>query len=103
MKLRHTMEIIKILSFLLLLTSVLYSQNAPLVISGTCPIGKPGVPYSCVMTASGGKPPYHWSVPALPVGLTSKISTDTTTFTISGTPTILFSPSAPTLVKPLVK
>jgi hypothetical protein len=70
---------------LMFLASVLYSQTTPTVISGTCLTVEPNVPYTCVMTASGGKLPYHWSIPALPHGLTAKISTDTTTLTISGT------------------
>src|SRR5579862_7961688 len=48
-----------------------------------------GVPYSATCTASDGIAPYTWSISAgsLPNGLTLTPSGDTTTATISGTPT----------------
>ncbi|HXA19198.1 MAG TPA: IPTL-CTERM sorting domain-containing protein [Thermoanaerobaculia bacterium] len=53
---------------------------------GTLPGGWPGVPYSEVITASGGTAPYTFVVAGtLPPGLTP--STTQTTLTISGTPT----------------
>jgi hypothetical protein len=53
----------------------------------TLPGGWPGVPYSEVITASGGTAPYTFVVAGtLPPGLTS-LQTTPTTLTISGTPT----------------
>lgn len=52
------------------------------VSTATLPDATPGVPYSAVLAATGGEPPYSWSVSGLPAGLTS-----TTAGAIGGTPT----------------
>lgn len=57
------------------------STPAPLVISGTLPYGQVGQPYTATLSASGGVPPYNWSVSGLPAGLALNNGT------ISGTPT----------------
>jgi hypothetical protein len=59
---------------------------APLVLTTTdLPSATQGVSYSATLTASGGTPPYNWSITAgsLPAGLTLNPSTGL----ISGTPT----------------
>jgi hypothetical protein len=45
--------------------------RAPLAVTGTLPSGTTGVPYGAAVAASGGVPPYNWSVKAgqLPPGL----------------------------------
>ncbi len=53
------------------------------VATGSLADGTVGAPYSQPVQASGGTPPYRWSVRGLPAGL----SIDPTTGTISGTPT----------------
>ena len=58
---------------------------APLqVTSGALPDGQVGVPYQTALTASGGVPPYNWTVAnALPQGLSLNASSGA----IAGTPT----------------
>jgi hypothetical protein len=55
------------------------------VLTTSLPSGTVGVPYSAQLAASGGKPPYKWTVVSgsLPPGLTL----DPTTGIISGVPT----------------
>jgi hypothetical protein len=45
---------------------------APLQITTACPVITPGVAYQCQFTATGGTPPYHWSIIGgiVPPGLT---------------------------------
>jgi hypothetical protein len=62
-------------------------QPPPLAITTTLlPGGTVGVAYSATLSASGGTPPYTWSLASgsLPVGLTL----DTTTGGLNGTPTV---------------
>ncbi|MHB8681558.1 MAG: Ig domain-containing protein [Acidimicrobiales bacterium] len=67
------------------------SATLPIAISGSLSITSPsplagatvGQPYSVTLTASGGSPPYTWSATGLPPGLAVNSSTGT----ISGTPT----------------
>ena len=54
----------------------------PLTISGTLPYAQVGQPYSAVLSAAGGVPPYTWSASGLPAGLS--LGSDGA---ISGTPT----------------
>lgn len=66
--------------------SITVSPQSPLSITTTSlPGGYVSVPYSATLGATGGVPPYTWSVPpgTLPVGLTLAASTGV----ISGTPT----------------
>jgi Putative Ig domain len=44
-----------------------------------------GAGYNCSITVTGGKGPFTWTVSGLPTGLSSSVSADTTTLTISGT------------------
>jgi hypothetical protein len=55
------------------------------VVTTTLPTGIVGVPYSAQLVASGGKPPYRWTLApgSLPPGLTL----DPATGIISGVPT----------------
>lgn len=48
-----------------------------------------GVPYSATCTASGGIAPYSWAISAgaLPAGIALSVAPDTTSATVSGTPT----------------
>lgn len=47
------------------------------ITNASCPGGSAGVPYSCILTATGGTPPYTWSLSAgaLPAGLTLAAAT----------------------------
>lgn len=58
----------------------------PLAITSAAPdAGTVGVPYSFTFTATGGVPPYTWSVTA--GALESGLSLDPTSGILSGTPT----------------
>jgi hypothetical protein len=61
------------------------NKHALRVATSSLPPGEVGVPYSAQLTASGGKPPYKWSISAgaLPPGLTLNSATGV----ISGIPT----------------
>jgi hypothetical protein len=52
------------------------------------PNGTVGTAYSSVVKASGGCTPYKWTIPsgALPVGVTAKVSSTTTSLNFAGTP-----------------
>ena len=65
-------------------STLLTVQAAPLAVTTTAlPAGVVGIAYSSALSASGGTPPYSWSVtPALPPGLVLNPSTGN----ISGTP-----------------
>jgi hypothetical protein len=52
------------------------------IVTATLPNGVVGVAYTAALTASGGVPPYAWTVTGLPAGVTA-----TGDGTISGTPT----------------
>lgn len=52
----------------------------------SCTTGSVGQPYSCQIADTGGKSPFTWSVTGLPAGLSSTVSSDTTSVTISGAP-----------------
>jgi len=52
------------------------------IVTATLPNGVVGVAYTAALTASGGVPPYAWTVTGLPAGITA-----TGDGTISGTPT----------------
>jgi serine protease len=58
---------------------------APTVTTTTLPAGQVGIPYSAAVAATGGTPPYSWSVAAgtLPAG----VDLDTNTGALTGTPT----------------
>jgi hypothetical protein len=59
--------------------------TAPLITTTSLPNGKVGVLYSATLSASGGMPPYTWSIVSgsLPAGLTLASNTGV----ISGKPT----------------
>lgn len=52
----------------------------------SCTTASVGQAYSCQIADTGGKSPFTWSVTGLPAGLSSTVSGDTTSDTISGTP-----------------
>jgi len=66
----------------------------PLTITGaaTCPTAaQVGVFYTCTFTASGGTPPYHWTIipPSELDGLTMTVSgANSQTLTVSGKPLV---------------
>lgn len=64
-------------------------------LSSSCTAATAGSSYSCPITVSGGKAPFTWSVTGLPKGLTTSVSADTTTLTISGTPQAQAAIAAP--------
>ncbi|HUC30347.1 MAG TPA: LamG-like jellyroll fold domain-containing protein [Candidatus Acidoferrum sp.] len=53
--------------------------------------------YSAMVQVIGGKPPYNWMASNLPVGLTTTVSTDTTTLSISGSPNPSNLPGTPVM------
>jgi large repetitive protein len=74
----------------LLLAVVSPSFASTITISTTSvPNGTVQTAYSAMITASQGCTPYKWALAsgALPVGVTAKASTSTTSFNLSGTPT----------------
>lgn len=73
-------------------------QAAPLtIVTVSCPNGTVGVPYTCQLQASGGTPPYTWSISSgsLPAGL----ALDPTSGLISGTP---IAPTTPAMNSPIL-
>jgi len=80
------------LAFFLVVSTVLFLFPSPVLAAPTIfppvlPSGQVGVSYLQALIASGA-PPYTWNFFGLfPPGLTYTISVDTTTATISGTPT----------------
>jgi Putative Ig domain len=74
--------------------SVTISPATLHVATTSLPSGQIGIPYSSTLTASGGTPPYQWSVSrALPPGLTLAAATGV----ISGTPTTVENAEAITV------
>ena len=75
--------------------SVTINATTLRVATASLPSGQVGTPYSTTLAASGGTPPYQWSVSsgALPPGLTLAVSTGV----ISGTPTTAENAEAVTL------
>jgi hypothetical protein len=64
---------VKLAFIMLLLTPVSVKAQALVTITTVnCPSVTVGVPYKCQLQATGGTPPYHWTVSAgtLPTGLT---------------------------------
>src|SRR4051812_49950376 len=53
------------------------------------PAGTVNKAYSAAIQASGGCPPYSWTITSgsLPAGITKKVSSTTTSLNLSGTPT----------------
>ena len=51
------------------------------------PLGVPNQPYSALLTAAGGTPPYFWSTPGASILQSYGVSLNPTTGQISGTPT----------------
>src|SRR5215510_14549086 len=53
------------------------------------PNGTVKIPYSAVVSASGGCTPYKWAIVsgALPAGVSAKASSSTTSLTLAGSPT----------------
>jgi hypothetical protein len=80
--------------FLAFLTQI-HAQTPLSISTVNCPTVQMGVPYFCQLTATGGTPPYTWTVSALPSGLTL----DPKTGVISGTVPIPPQPAPPTNVK----
>jgi streptogramin lyase len=70
-------------------TSTTPPISAPVfIITPSLPDAVVGKLYSATVQVIGGQPPYqNWVVSSLPGGLTTTVSADTTTLTISGTPT----------------
>ncbi len=66
-------------------TVLTVNSGALTIATGSLPAGTVGIPYSATLMATGGSPPYTWSlaIGALPAGLTLAANTGV----ISGTPT----------------
>jgi len=84
--------------------TITVTAGAPPPVNGACGQGTNGQFYSCTFTATGGTPPYDWSIVSgiLPPGLTGATSTNVATndtFTISGIPNVAFV-SPPGLFNP---
>jgi hypothetical protein len=66
-------------------TLVQTGASVPLdIITSACPNGTVGAAYSCQLTASGGAPPYTWSITA--GALANGLSLNASTGMVSGTP-----------------
>jgi streptogramin lyase len=78
-------------------TSTTPPVSAPLFITtASLPDAVVGRPYNASVQVIGGQPPYqNWLAGNLPGGLTTTVSTNTTTLTISGTPTASNLPGTP--------
>lgn len=72
---------------LMLFACVASSQVA--IQTTTLPNGTLKTSYSAAVNASGGSTPYTWTIVSgkLPVGVTKKVSSNTTSLDLSGTPT----------------
>jgi large repetitive protein len=68
---------------------VIQAASSITITTASLPNGIVGNAYSASVTASGGCTPYKWSIAAgaLPAGVTSKVSSTTTSLLLSGTPT----------------
>lgn len=80
----------KLWSFPLLLVVLASRCAANVTITTTSlPNGTVNTAYSAVINASGGCTPYKWAIAsgALPAGVTAKVSSTTTSLSLTGTPT----------------
>jgi hypothetical protein len=76
-------------SLLLLVFASRYSASSVAITTTSLPNGTINTAYSAVIKASGGCTPYKWAIAsgALPAGVTSKVSSTTTSLNLAGTPT----------------
>lgn len=79
----------RLLGFLLLVVVCPCFASTITINTTSVPNGTVQTAYSAAITASKGCTPYKWALAsgALPVGVTAKTSTSTTSFNLSGTPT----------------
>ena len=69
---------------------------APVFITtASLPDGLVNTAYSSTVQVIGGKPPYQWTASNVPAGLSTTVSTDTTTLVISGSPSASNLPGTP--------
>lgn len=75
-------------SLLLLVASRCFG-GVDLIPGTNLPNGTAGTAYSAVVKASGGCTPYKWAIASgtLPIGVTAKVSSTTTSLNLTGTPT----------------
>ena len=76
-------------SLLLLVFASRCSASSVAITTTSLPNGTINTAYSAVIKASGGCTPYKWAIAsgALPAGVTSKVSSTTTSLNLAGTPT----------------
>ncbi len=78
-----------LLSLLLVIFVSPYVASSVAITTSSVPNGTVKTAYSAVIKASGGCTPYKWAIVsgALPVGVSAKVSSTTTSLNLAGTPT----------------
>ena len=78
-----------VLSLLLVVFASRYAASSVAITTTSLPNGTVNTAYSAVINASGGCTPYKWAIAsgALPAGVTTKVSSTTTSLHLAGTPT----------------
>src|SRR5438046_3921129 len=78
-----------VLSLLLVVFASRYAASSVAITTTSLPNGTVNTAYSAVINASGGCTPYKWAIAsgALPTGVTTKVSSTTTSLHLAGTPT----------------
>jgi hypothetical protein len=78
-----------LLSLLLVVFVSPYMASSIAITTSSVPNGTAKTAYSAVIKASGGCTPYKWTIAsgALPIGVSGKVSSTTTSLNLAGTPT----------------